>query len=229
MWESFSQCDIGWNNWLNAQSVSTAWLERSGSDSTGIPYIGTLVEQLIQGNTVLTDSIYPNTASLNYQYDSTVTSADSTLFTIVCQSVNGGMYNVRTPFDSVTLNSITAYAFSGHHVNAAAAPIRQTSREAALYTAYTNSGHWSRLRTSRQFFARVRPGGYVAEGRELTMRVSDSLGTGMTTSIFDSWIASDSIGINLPMVSRTRRTPIDSLPQVRSLLRNLPIEMRQWA
>ena len=68
-------------------------------------------------------------------------------------------------------------------------------------TLYANVGD-SVLRTSRQFFARARPGGYNAQGIQVAARLDDALGLGVAARLHDVWMSdatkSADVGMRLP-------------------------------
>jgi hypothetical protein len=100
--------------------------------------------------------------------------------------------------------------------------VKQSTRQAAFYRT-TEYGYYSvnsTLTTTREFFYRMRPRGYVADGRSVLLRIRDSLRSGMVVGMHDIWLATASGGRALAM---TRRTPAlgntDSIDQVRTLMR----------
>lgn len=75
------------------------------------------------------------------------------------------------------------YTFGGITPNGAASEGRLTDRYASLY----HEPDAAVLRTTRQFFSRLRPGGYGAEGREIEVALDDSTGYGFSARIHDVW------------------------------------------
>jgi hypothetical protein len=96
---------------------------------------------------------------------------------------------------------------------------RPLRRPMVLYQNYEGSD--TVVRTTRQYlYAKTRPGGYMATGRDLLLPINDSLQTGISLRLHDVWMATDSTGIGLGMIARdTTQRKTDSLVQVVPLLR----------
>ena len=75
----------------------------------------------------------------------------------------------------------------------------------------------STLRTSREFFARSRPGGYEAEGLQVGARIPDSLPYSFSARLYDVWVsdAVESRGIAMEEMGRP-----DSLSDMIAMLRS---------
>lgn len=139
---------------------------------------------------------------------------DNTEFSIVANPWNEtplGVY--RTPYSDRMRNMIVPfrygdftgpllYNWGGFNGNGSASPLRQTGQEAAIYEGYAGWPLDSMLTTTREFFARARPHGYMAAGREVFFRLDDTLRAGISAMLHDIWIANDSISLALPMVAR---------------------------
>ncbi len=212
-------CPGPYDSWIAVRPVTTT------IDTAGIP--GPLIgfetaEMYLHSNTALGDSAFPNIACLNQTFGR-APDADTNVFSVVAQNEYGAMWNMKVPFDSARLDGIYSFAFGGRYPNASAAPFFHEEREATAYQSrygVPGSTH-DRLRTSRQFFAKAgRPTDYLADGRRLVVRLSDSMNTAISVSLEDAWYATDSVGVPLRMVERgggMRR--IDSIDHARALLR----------
>ncbi len=111
------------------------------------------------------------------------------------------------------------YAYEGLYPHGSSSPLPQQTRHAILYeTTLPSLGPV--LRTSRQYSGtKSRPTGYIAGGRQVTLPVSDSLGTSFAVLMHDPWVADEQAGTTLDLVPRSISEQVDSLPQVESLLR----------
>jgi hypothetical protein len=168
---------------------------------------------------------YPNIAAIN-NVSALSDPADTARFAIVFQK-----YDISTPpMLQATTRYINpsfssggwprTYAWGGTHPAGSAAPVKLDTRYAALYEA-KDTGTSRVLRTSRQFYAKSRPGGYVASGRRAIFRISDSLRTGIAVMLHDVWYSTPSGGGGAAMVERADATArTDSLRQVQDLLRS---------
>ena len=88
------------------------------------------------------------------------------------------------------------YSWIGDDPNGSASTGRQETRYGVLYGTRPDSV----LRTSREHFAKAKPGGYMAVGREINARVDDSLSLGIGARLFDVWASDDSTAMTLGMV-----------------------------
>jgi hypothetical protein len=95
---------------------------------------------------------------------------------------------------------------------------RLTTHEAAIYQADSISA--STLETTKQFFAKARPHGYMAYGRRIHFRLSDSGATAISGAPHDVWYSGDGGTGTLQLAPRPdslRRT--DDLTTARELFR----------
>ncbi|KXK57046.1 MAG: T9SS type A sorting domain-containing protein [Candidatus Kapabacteria bacterium] len=121
------------------------------------------------------------------------------------------------PLDSARKKD-ALYTYGGTYPQASCAPQHQATREAVLYQSGTGG---TVLRTTRQFFARTRPSGYLAHGRSLAFSVDDSSQSAFHASLFDLWYATDSVSVPLHLAALPsyEHMELDSLPQVPVLFR----------
>ncbi|MDB5034085.1 MAG: hypothetical protein JWQ98_1326 [Chlorobi bacterium] len=167
---------------------------------------------------------YPNTSSLNARdplhpnekiHFSLVTSA-------VAPSAANNFYSTAMAqmFREYAVRNylgFRTYLLGGFMPNGAASPTRQPLREAVIYR--INDGS-NLMQTSRQFFARLRPTGYTAQGRAVSIPVNDSMPAGFSMGMFDAWVADNSASHPLAMAAYPDSVHrIDSLPQVHALMR----------
>ncbi len=111
------------------------------------------------------------------------------------------------------------YLVEGYNPNGSGSPLRQSHRLVALYQEQI-AGSPIMLNTTRQFFAKIRPRGYTAIGRQLYLRINDSLATGITLRLHDVWTSDDVSSMPLAFVERTDAcTQTDTLSQVATLMR----------
>lgn len=220
-WEEFRNQGATQNNWVYYRSVSSPITVTGSGIIISAPTTGSSLSTLIHGDASLSDSAYPNVASLNMRLGYS-TRTDSTSFSVVCQTEDGAQYQLRIPYDSVHRRTTSAYAFYGHTPTLSASRMRHDDRDATLYNAYNpNTGADDLLRTSRQFFfAKARPRGYFAEGREATIRLVDSMHAAITVMMLDPWASDATSAMPLRMTRQGSVVDrVDSLPQVNSLLR----------
>lgn len=105
------------------------------------------------------------------------------------------------------------YTFRGALPSGTAAEGRLTDRYAALYLRTDDSV----LRTSREFFSRARPGGYLAEGVEVWGMVDDSLSLSIGARLYDVWKSDIYSSLPLGIAPSSNR---DSLHQLLHMLRS---------
>lgn len=167
---------------------------------------------------------YPNISAIN-RVITLADTADSAMFGVVFQHMpyppTPSMRHATIRFGGGTFEAgwPRVYAWGGEHPAGTASQIRQDLRYAALYEQGTDSTNL--LRTSRQFYARTRPTGYIATGRRARFRISDSLRTDISLMLHDVWYSGSSGGGSARMAPRANALErTDSLPQVRNLLRS---------
>ncbi|MEP7217740.1 MAG: T9SS type A sorting domain-containing protein [Bacteroidota bacterium] len=178
------------------------------------------------GSTRYFTDFFPNTSSLNAR--AAHHPDEKIRFSLVATAVSATSENDYFSFPMA--QSIREYAIrsmpdfhsylygtGGFYPNGAASQTRQPLRESVIYRIYTAS---NLLQTSRQFFARVRPSGYTAQGRQVSIPVNDSIPVGFSLGMYDAWAADNSSSSPLVMAAYPDSiTRIDSLPQVHALLR----------
>lgn len=164
--------------------------------------------------------IYPSTASPNARID-TVHALDSIYFSIATSPIpdvipmQQSMVQYATTF---LWPQPRTYLIGGHYPNMASSLTRLATYEAALFQKDRDSA--SALETTRQFFAKSRPRGYMAYGRQVHFRLSDSAVTAISGALHDVWYSGDGGGGALRLIERPdslRQT--DSLAVVRKLFR----------
>lgn len=112
------------------------------------------------------------------------------------------------------------YMFDGYQPTHVASTVRQDLQSGVLYNTGRLNDSASVMRTSRQFFGKVRPTGYVAQGRSLVIRLNDSTATGLRVEMSNAWYADDTVAQGLRLSPRGPSSQsIDSMAQVRSLFR----------
>jgi hypothetical protein len=204
---------------------------------------------VIPGHTVTMPTCYPNTASLNGHYDST-SQNELIQFSVAWRNpYTGLMKQLKTRYaESFIFPTPYNYVFGGWYPNSSANRVvragwlppdsvtaagdtihnlpqwraetwtREPIRPGVIYQSYEHGD--SVFRTSKQFLAKSRPSGYLATGREVCLRIDDSLCTGISIRLHDVWISTDSSARPAEMIRRDSalgRT--NSLWQVERLLR----------
>lgn len=109
------------------------------------------------------------------------------------------------------------YTFGGTHPSGAASQGGLSERYAALYRRDDDN----KLRTSREFFSRTRPGGYQAEGVEVWGIVDSSSGLSVGARLYDVW---KSDGYSSAPLGLVPFSSPDSLHALLGLLRTRPFE-----
>jgi hypothetical protein len=113
------------------------------------------------------------------------------------------------------------FLYNGYFPSTSSSPVRQELHAATLYQSKPYlKGKPIPTRTTRQFFGKARPTGYIAKGREATIRIDDSTSTGMSLRLNDVWIAGDSSPQGLAFVDRgSPSDTLDTLSQLNDVLR----------
>jgi hypothetical protein len=171
---------------------------------------------------------WPNISAVQNRYLQPAQS-DSSRFAIVWE-VRKGNYTFNTLKHGQIAYRQTGYrngwprtySYDGRNPTGSGSTGDQSTRYSALYKRVDmgpgGEVNDTALRTSRQFFAKARPTGYMAEGREVRFTISDSTASGISASLHDVWAAGDSTAHGIQFVDRAVvRT--DSLDQVRALFR----------
>jgi hypothetical protein len=177
----------------------------------------------VRKSSVANQFLWPNIAALNQRASRYWAEHDTTAATIAYYSGDGvtdpQMYRSWMLWADGNFSRTDAYTWGGAHPMGSASTERQEPRYAALYRTLTSAGDTVGY-TSRQFFARVRPTGYMSDGRSVLLRISDSLHTSITMQLNDVWRANDSGGQSVSFVPRgDSRARTDSLTQVHNLFR----------
>jgi hypothetical protein len=76
------------------------------------------------------------------------------------------------------------------------------------------------LETTREYFAKERPRGYMAHGRQVHFRLSDSLRASILGMLHDVWFAGDAGAGALSLADRSGMLSTDSITDVRTLFRS---------
>jgi hypothetical protein len=164
--------------------------------------------------------IFPSTASLNARID-TLHATDSIYFSIATSPIPS-----YSPMQQSIVQYATdflwsqprSYELGGYYPNMASSLNRLTTHEAVVYQADRLAA--SRLETTKQFFAKSRPHGYMAYGRRVHFRLADSGATAMSGALHDVWYSGDGGIGTLKLAVRPdslRRT--DDLGMVQELFR----------
>ena len=224
-WESFETNPQDGRNmvdtWVHFTSLNTAYHDVTHQWTYNKAYINYPTGQF-SGRPYF---YYPNIASLNARSD-VAHQHDSIYFALLMSPV--GINPMRQAIMLYAAHGwrnfpankylYEPYLLGGPHANGSASPTRQPVRYAALYE--TTKGDSMALTTTRQFFAKSRPTGYAARGRQATFRISDSLNTGITARLHDVWYAGNDSAGAADMTARTdSNATTDTLSQVRALMR----------
>ncbi len=168
-------------------------------------------------------SLYPNTSSINARVDAA--SADAPVMFSVATGASG-VFPMRQSIVQYAINFIwpipTLYLWGGHAANGSSAPVRQANRHAVLYQ---QEAEESALNTTRQFFAKERPKGYMAHGRQAHFRIDIPTRSMMSALLHDVWVAGNSYTGPVGLVFRpdTLRQ-IENVSMVGALLRSKPFK-----
>ncbi|MGE3800667.1 MAG: T9SS type A sorting domain-containing protein [Candidatus Kapaibacterium sp.] len=213
------------------QSMKVIYFQSLLTPSSGITGLSNRAAYVVLtngGGTTWPDGeIYPQTSVLGAHDTS---SSGSVQFGIGYQvpKTSPDLWQALVNWDSTTFRSDwpQQYSLGGEHPNVAANIDQTWRRFAILYQSSDFGGTGSRLRTSRQFFAKhTRPVGYAAEGRDVRFRIDDSTGTGFHVLLFDPWYADANRAAGLPMVVRGNGLQaVDSIPQLAQLFRTQPFQ-----
>ncbi len=166
--------------------------------------------------------LWPNIASLNQRITRYWYLNDTTTLNVVYHSgplsAPPVMHRSHVQWADVTFKRSDPYTWGGNQPVGSASTERQENRYAALYRTHPASDTLGY--TSREFFARQRPTGYMADGRSVVLRIDDAPHSGFKLQMHDVWVADDAGGRSAGFVPRgDDRAMIDSLPQVHALFR----------
>lgn len=208
-----------WYDSNNVQHIGGNW--RPYHDSIEQVWRWTQNTMVIADRTVpILPDFYPNTASLNGRID-TLHTHDSIYFSIAMSPIP----NITTMQQSIVQYATTflwtaprQYQIGGHYPSMASSLTRLGTREAALFQADRETA--SKMETTKQFFAKSRPRGYMAYGRQVYFPISEATMTAISGALHDVWFAGEGGTGSLRLTERPdslRRT--DSLATVRTLFR----------
>ncbi|MBS1911798.1 MAG: T9SS type A sorting domain-containing protein [Bacteroidetes bacterium] len=168
--------------------------------------------------------VFPSTSSINARMTTHDDSVHERInFSVATSPINGCkpmQQSIVEYAKSFIWQSPEAYLIGGFNPSGAASPTRQQGRHATLFAMSNGAAAQGRIETSRQFFAKERPQGYMAQGRRVYFRISDSIPTAISGTLNDVWISGPSGAFAVEMASRADsllRT--DSLARVRTLFR----------
>lgn len=167
--------------------------------------------RLLAGSRPMTPylNFYPSTASLNARIDTNHTT-DSVLFSLALSATSAGPPSggramrqmlVQWPVDFVWPTTMD-YSYGGFYPSTSASLTRQSHLHAALYQG--NESGSPPLYTTREFFYGKggRPRGYLASGRQMSLRIDTSTHTGMSVRLHDIWVAGEGYTGPAPMIPR---------------------------
>lgn len=155
------------------------------------------------------DWLYPNVASIRY-VDSAVTRTG--LSTIAFRSrqtpSQERVREISYQWANMGFEDPRRYTHGGWNPTNSETPTTQTDRHIVMYEDQ-DEAQSPRMKTSREFFfARSRPVGYIARGRELSLRMNDSAGVGFSYTMMDAWKASATSSAPIGMTPRDTTTRI---------------------
>ena len=162
----------------------------------------------------------PNIASLNEASTAATANAEPG-FSIVANPFNymgpsynrhGSMLNIRAPWIAGTTIGPRTYQWGGMNPNGSASRVEQVGTFGALFETFAQQPTTGRLTTTREHFAKARPQGYIATGREVAFRLDTGRRASISGGILDVWRATDSLSRPVPMVERTPALYTVSLP-----------------
>ena len=168
------------------------------------------------------DWLYPNVASIRF-VDSAVTRTGLSTIAFRSRLTPSSQERVREigyQWANMGFEDPRRYSHGGWYPTNSETPTTQTDRHIVLYEDQ-DEAQSPRMKTSREFFfARGRPIGYIARGRELSLRMGDSAGVGFGYTMMDVWMASTSSSSPIDMSLRDTSTRvIDSFATAESLLK----------
>jgi hypothetical protein len=165
-------------------------------------------------------STYPNIASLTYGDSADIRKGRATV-----AHNYAGKYGDTTLMAEASVQWADVdidwrpYTYGGRYLSNSETPDSQRTRHAVLYE--VGQAATRKLRTTREYYlGRTRPAGYLADGRQLAMRIDDSSSAGYSLILIDAWRADATEAAPIGLVSRdTSLRVINDLTDARSLLR----------
>ncbi len=225
-WESLEPATSspgGWDTWLNFRSLWTPTNERDGWDRIDPTWLWGLAQLRVaedQTWSLAHPYLLPNTSSTNSVYDSD-DSNESLIFSVAYVDPAGGMRQAKIKFSEVNFQDDAPqyYAFGGKHPNGSASTLRQPKRHAVIYESLEPGG--KHLRSTREFFPKMRPQDYMASGRRAALLLDTSAHTGISVMLHDPWKAdpSGAGGIKMAVRGFQDSVPVQNLTQMSELLR----------
>jgi hypothetical protein len=161
-------------------------------------------------------NLHPNAASLSQYFSATEDDPATTTVAWNSQKYPNvwEMLEASIRWADVRFRDRRKYTWGGRYLNGSTAMVPHQNRHAVLYSDVGDT-----LRTTRQYFlARARPVGYLAEGREVVIRLNDS--SGIIITVEDPWISG--YENTTPLSYGPRAIPnlnISSLASVEGLMR----------
>lgn len=222
-----------WHTWIYFRSLNTPTTFHPGvGDSIGMAQLWGLAKYHASQRPVFElwgdQQTFPSVSALN-QVNDPAHPYDTVLFTFAHRA--SSPYRLGTPYlDNAAIQFgalrfrpyLGIYAHNGYRPNMAASDVRFEDRGSMLYqmppTPDTN--RYSNMHTSRQFFAKGRPVGYMAEGREAGILMSDSAFAGFRVEMYDPWYADPSTTSGVAMAPPvTSPNGITTLAALRTFMR----------
>jgi hypothetical protein len=190
---------------LNVRSVFTETRTFNGTDQPDVirpvPQLWGWASYIPKARDI--DWLYPNVASITYRDSADNRKSLSTITHRFREGV-GAPETIRElsfQWADTGLKPARTYTFAGSYPTNSETPTEQATRHALLYEGDTTAH--PPLETSREFFfARGRPQGYVAQGRLLSMRMTDTTAVGHSFMFIDPWLANDTASLPLALAAR---------------------------
>lgn len=219
-----------YQRWIAFRSLNTETTHNPGEhDQIGVTWRWSLPKRLgkygYTSDPIMGRDVFPNGASQNQVID-VAHASDSALFAIVGQASYFGRTQrldvARFAHEWFATRRSGFYLHNGYRPNGSASNERMHLRFAPVYQIPPEPGtnRYSTIHTSRQYFAKARPEGYEAQGRDGLIRMSDSVLAVFTMTLHDVWKSDPTSAEGVPMTtSPVVPWEIDSLSQLRGLMR----------
>ncbi len=211
-WEEITPNHAGstwwWETWVHFRSVRTPTTITPGTpDTIGVPDLGWESKRFAwygdYSESMWSNQVFPNTSALNQEID-TAHQFEAPYFTVVHRylaadvrhwpislTLYRGMGNSEIRYGSqlFTPTPLRRYVQDGYRPSGASADVRLPLRYAGVYQMppQPDTDRYSSIHTSRQFYAKDRPIGYVAEGREGLIHMSDTAPATYRFALHDVW------------------------------------------
>ncbi|MBS1911779.1 MAG: hypothetical protein JST22_07320 [Bacteroidetes bacterium] len=234
-----------WETWLNFRSLRTpATVVPGVPDSIGPTEPGWSTKRLAWlGNysaSMWNNQVFPNASALNQAID-TAHQFEAPYVTLVHRqlSINVrtrppvistfvGMANSQIQYGSLyfTATPQRQYIQNGYRPSGASADVRLPLRYSSIYQMppAPDTLRYSSIHTSRQFYAKSGPDGYVAQGLEGAIHLSDTAFAAYRFQLHDVWMAGPALSAGVPMapwaanLSAGNPYGVADLPALRSLM-----------